>query len=115
LVVPFRLLQKMENWFGKPIMIFMGLCIKNKPKSLNHDSKANPANRQKNIATARGKGYYSKYASKKVMHGVRDFAILTGITWVADVVSVSLQRHADNNIDEEGMARAMINVQAQNF
>lgn len=88
---------------------------KNKPKSLNHDSKSNPANSQKNKATARGRGFRRNHAGRKIMHGVRDFAILTGIIWAADVVSVSLQRHADNNLSEEEKAKALVNVQAQNF
>lgn len=88
---------------------------KNKPTSLNHDSKSNPANSQKNKATARGRGFRNNHAGRKVMHGVRDLAILTGITWAADVVSASLQRDADNKLNEEEKAKALINVQAKNF
>lgn len=91
------------------------------PKSLNHDSKANPANKSKNLATAKNRAASSAYLSRKGYmskfgKGLKEFALVTAITWVLDVASASLQRDADNTREaDEAPAKALVNVQAQNF
>jgi len=93
----------------------------NVPKSLSHDTRANPGNKAANLATARNRAAAAAYVSRrgyvsKFGRGLRDFAIVTAFTWVVDVASASLQRDADNNREaDEAPAKALVNVQAQNF
>jgi Domain of unknown function (DUF4280) len=94
---------------------------KDVPKSLSHDTRANPANKAANITRAQNRAAAAAYLSRKAYlskfgKGLRDFAIVTAFTWVVDVASASLQRDADNNREtDEAPAKALVNVQAENF